>query len=67
MRPASSGNFTMTWMFHTSKDLMAFAMPDAKLREGPWPVGRLTESRPPEPGAKSARNRRRARTTPTEG
>eukprot|EP00972_Heterocapsa_arctica_P067039 9893677-Heterocapsa_arctica.AAC.1 len=46
---------------------MAYAMLDAKLREGTWPVGRLTESRPPEPGAESTRNRRRARTTPTEG
>eukprot|EP00972_Heterocapsa_arctica_P063807 9413677-Heterocapsa_arctica.AAC.1 len=35
MRPAFSGNFTMTRMFHTSKDLMASAMLDAKLRGDP--------------------------------
>eukprot|EP00972_Heterocapsa_arctica_P029701 4374318-Heterocapsa_arctica.AAC.1 len=49
MRPAFSGNFTMTRMFHTSKDLMASPMLDAKLRD-PRPAGRLTENRPPGPG-----------------
>eukprot|EP00972_Heterocapsa_arctica_P041995 6193299-Heterocapsa_arctica.AAC.1 len=34
----------MTRMFHTSKDLMASTMLDAKLREGPRPVDRLTRT-----------------------
>eukprot|EP00972_Heterocapsa_arctica_P019307 2850482-Heterocapsa_arctica.AAC.1 len=33
----------MTWMSDTSRDLVASAMLDAKLRRGPWPAGRLDD------------------------